>query len=159
MQHIKYFADKKIAFATFIEHQAAKAFIERSDEHPLFIKSKRAKLGWGKSHCFPASLVEAVNNGATRNVYVGQMDEDEQQMMYDELFLFGEIEYTKYVAVKQCAFFNFTDISCAIRAVETLKVSPRFTKFRFGYGKDRCSFPFRNQNELGTMTPPGSPPR
>ena len=77
--------------------------------------------------------------------------------MYDELFQFGEIEFSKYVSCKQCGFFNFTDISCAIRAVETLKNNRSFSKFRFGYGKDRCSFPFKNQQDVGTMTPPASP--
>ena len=42
------------------------------------------------------------------------------------------------------AFINFTDIACAVKAVEGMKTHPEYSSFKINFGKDRCGNPVRH---------------
>lgn len=58
------------------------------------IHGKRVKIGWGKSQPMPAYVATAINNGATRNVYLGNVDANElsESMIRQEFEPYGEVE-------------------------------------------------------------------
>lgn len=58
------------------------------------IHGKRIKIGWGKTQPMPPYVVQAINNGATRNVYMGNVDlaQFSEGDIKAEFEQYGEIE-------------------------------------------------------------------
>jgi hypothetical protein len=75
-----------------------------------------------------------------------------------EFDAFGEVELSRIVSNLDCVFICYTDISSAIRALETMKNDQRYVFLRFGYGRDRCAARVVPQAERYLLTPPGTPP-
>ncbi|KAI9030454.1 hypothetical protein DFJ74DRAFT_602821 [Hyaloraphidium curvatum] len=140
LQNIKYLPDKGIAFVTFISPDGAAAFHNRAASEGLIIHGKRIKIGWGKTQPMPPVVMNAVSNGATRNVYVGNVDLETfpEEEIRREFETFGEIELLNTVPEKSIAFVNFADILSAITAVETKRNDPAWSSYRINFGKDRC---------------------
>jgi RNA recognition motif-containing protein len=155
LQHIRYLEDKNVAFATFIYPSDAAAFYQHCLDNGLAIKSKKVKIGWGNPSSLPLSLSYAVQQGANRNVYVGQLkDTVTEEILEKDFSMFGEIEMINFKPTKNYGFISFLDISCAIRAVATLREQGDYVDCKIGYGKDRCGLPFRSN---GTLSPPSTP--
>lgn len=47
-------------------------------------------------------------------------------------------------AARNCAFVNFTNISNAIKSIESIKNKPEYASLRIAHGKDRCANPPRS---------------
>ncbi|KAJ3339975.1 hypothetical protein HDU91_000921 [Kappamyces sp. JEL0680] len=166
LQQIKYFPEKNICFATFVEAEAAASFYVRGTTDGVILKSKRVKIGWGKPTPLPASIAAAVEKGASRNVYIGQIDESvTRDQLLSEFSGYGEIELVNIVLEKKIAFVSFTDITCAMKAVEAMKdrapspgalSSSRRGHRRINFGKDRCGNPMR-PSKAEDVSPPSSP--
>lgn len=179
MQQIKYFPEKNICFATFISADSAAEFYERSVADGLVLRAKRMKIGWGKPSQLPLSIESAVARGASRNVYIGSIDDTiTKELLYSEFEEFGEIELVNIVPEKKIGFISFTDITSAIKAVETMRMvaalangeAPASTSAsvaaaaanrvclfkRVNFGKDRCANAFRPAKP--SVSPPSSPP-
>ncbi|KAJ3092265.1 hypothetical protein HK102_009235 [Quaeritorhiza haematococci] len=139
LQNIKYMPDKNIAFVTFIDPNAAASFFQRGTMEGVVLKGKRVKVGWGKASPLPSAVSQAVQTGASRNVYIGALDdtvtEDRLRKDFSE---FGDIELINIINEKNIGFVNFTDILSAVRAVDTMKNAPEYARFKINYGKDRC---------------------
>lgn len=145
LQHIRYLTDRHIAFITFIYPGDALNFYQMASVQGVMIHNRRLKVGWGKkSGPLPASLQTAVANGATRNIYVGNIGEDvTEDWLRDVFSQFGEIELINTLREKSCAFVNFTNISSAIKALEGARQLEECASFKINYGKDRCGNPPR----------------
>ncbi|SCW00492.1 LAFE_0C05380g1_1 [Lachancea fermentati] len=149
LQNIKLLADRHVCFVTFIDPTAAAQFYAMTSLHGLTIHNKRCKIGWGK-HSGPLSnaLALAVSHGASRNIYVGNIDfvKDGQREspVYTETNLrslfqeYGEVEQINFLYEKNCCFVNFTNISNAILAIDKIKCNPHFQDLKINFGKDRC---------------------
>ncbi|PHH84653.1 hypothetical protein CDD83_1605 [Cordyceps sp. RAO-2017] len=173
LHHIRYIPDKHICFVTFIDPTAAASFYALSNLQGLMIHNRRLKIGWGKhSGALPPAIALAVSGGASRNVYVGNLDETwtEERLRHD-FAEYGEIELVNTLREKSCAFVNFTNIANAIKAIEAIRGRDEYKKFKVNFGKDRCGNPPRQmqQNQSprgdGVSSPPngsqnggGSPP-
>lgn len=92
LQQVRYFPDKHIAvsvsplhmlnneanirtqFITFVDPVAAMQFHQNAHATGLSIMQRRLKVGWGK-HSGPVlpALLQAIQGGASRNVYIGQI--------------------------------------------------------------------------------------
>ncbi|KAG6820064.1 hypothetical protein H0H93_005687 [Arthromyces matolae] len=147
LQSIRYMADKHIAFVTFVDPSAAFTFFQVASFQGLTLNNRRLKMGWGKNAGpLPTALAVAVHSGATRNVYIGNI-EDFETFTEDKLKLdfgeFGDIELVNFLKEKNCAFVNFTNISNAIKAIESIKAKPEYANLRIAHGKDRCANPPR----------------
>ncbi|KAJ3285246.1 hypothetical protein HDU79_007475 [Rhizoclosmatium sp. JEL0117] len=146
VQKVNFLPEKNTAFVTFIDPMAAHALFVRGNNEGVVIKGKRVKIGWGKpAPVIPSTIFQALQQGATRNVYVGpldaSMDEDRLRTDFSE---FGEIELINMVKDKNIGFVSFTDIASAIKVVENLQSSnPQYSSLRVAYGKDRCNNPLR----------------
>lgn len=140
LHHIRYIPDKHICFVTFIDPTAAASFYALSNLQGLMIHNRRLKIGWGKhSGALPPAIALAVSGGASRNVYVGNLDETwTEDRLRQDFSEYGEIELVNTLREKSCAFVNFTNIANAIKAIEAIRGKDDYRKFKVNFGKDRC---------------------
>ncbi|KAL8742191.1 MAG: hypothetical protein Q9190_005284 [Brigantiaea leucoxantha] len=148
LHHIRYIPDKHICFVTFIDPTSAASFFALSNIQGLMIHNRRLKIGWGKhSGALPPAIALAVSGGASRNVYIGNLDEswteDRLRLDFSE---YGEIELVNALREKSCAFVNFTNIANAIKAIEAIRGKEEYSRFKVNFGKDRCGNPPRQNN-------------
>jgi len=140
LHHIRYIPDKHICFVTFIDPTAAASFFALSNLQGLMIHNRRLKIGWGKhSGPLPPAISMAVAGGASRNVYVGNLDESwTEERLRQDFQEYGDIELVNTLREKSCAFVNFTNIANAIKAIEAVRSKDDYKKFKVNFGKDRC---------------------
>ncbi|KAF8845932.1 hypothetical protein BDN67DRAFT_1006441 [Paxillus ammoniavirescens] len=154
LQSVRYMQDKHIAFVTFVDPAAAFTFFQVSSYQGLTLNNRRLKIGWGKnSGPLPPSLALAVHSGATRNVYVGNIEDFElfsDDKLKRDFGEFGDIELVNFLKEKNCAFVNFTNVSNAIKAIDGVKNKPDYANLRIAHGKDRCANPPRSGPQGGS---------
>lgn len=140
LHHIRYIPDKHICFVTFIDPTSAASFYALSNLQGLMIHNRRLKIGWGKhSGALPAAIALAVSGGASRNVYIGNLDESwSEERLRQDFSEYGEIELVNTLREKSCAFVNFTNIANAIKAIEAIRGKDEYRRFKVNFGKDRC---------------------
>ncbi|AET37980.1 Mrn1p Ecym_2233 [Eremothecium cymbalariae DBVPG len=149
LQHIKLLNDRHVCFVTFIDPTAAAQFYAMSSLHGLTIHNKRCKIGWGKhSGPLPNPLALAVSRGASRNIYLGNIDFEDDRKLEQPIFTetslrsvfqeFGEVEQINFLYERNCCFINFANISSAILAIDKIKSIPTFKDLKINFGKDRC---------------------
>ncbi|KAM0213432.1 hypothetical protein ACHAQD_009381 [Fusarium lateritium] len=162
LHHIRYIPDKHICFVTFIDPTAAASFYALSNIQGLMIHNRRLKIGWGKhSGALPPAIALAVSGGASRNVYIGNLDETwTEERLRQDFSEYGEIELVNTLREKSCAFVNFTNIANAIKAIEAIRGREDYRKFKVNFGKDRCGNPPRQVQQSqsprgdGVSSPP-----
>ncbi|EGV61987.1 hypothetical protein CANTEDRAFT_125404 [Yamadazyma tenuis ATCC 10573] len=142
LQSIRYLKERHVCFITFIDPIAAAQFFAMCQLHGLTIHNRRIKVGWGK-HSGPLSnaLSLAVSNGASRNIYVGNIIDFHyynQEKLRTDFSKFGDIEQINYLEEKNCAFINFVNISNAIKAIDGIKSFDDYKSLKINFGKDRC---------------------
>lgn len=140
LHHIRYIPDKHICFVTFIDPTSAASFYALSNLQGLMIHNRRLKIGWGKhSGALPPAIALAVSGGASRNVYIGNLDESwTEERLRQDFSEYGEIELVNTLREKSCAFVNFTNIANAIKAIEAIRGKDDYRRFKVNFGKDRC---------------------
>jgi RNA recognition motif-containing protein len=145
LHHIRYIPDKHICFVTFIDPTSAASFYALSNLQGLMIHNRRLKVGWGKhSGALPPAIALAVSGGASRNVYIGNLDESwSEERLRQDFSEYGEIELVNTLREKSCAFVNFTNIANAIKAIEAIRGREEYKRFKINFGKDRCGNPPR----------------
>lgn len=153
LHHIRYIPDKHICFVTFIDPTSAAAFFALSNLQGLMIHNRRLKIGWGKhSGALPPAIALAVSGGASRNVYVGNLDESwTEEKLRQDFSEYGEIELINTLREKSCAFVNFTNIANAIKAIEAVRGKEEYKRFKVNFGKDRCGNPPRQMAQNPQM--------
>lgn len=151
LHHIRYIPDKHICFVTFIDPTSAASFYALSNLQGLMIHNRRLKIGWGKhSGPLPPAIALAVSGGASRNVYVGNLDEAwTEERLRQDFSEYGEIELVNTLREKSCAFVNFTNIANAIKAIEGMRNREDYRRFKINFGKDRCGNPPRQAGSNG----------
>lgn len=151
LQNIRFLKERHVCFITFIDPIAAAQFFAMCQLHGLTIHNRRIKVGWGK-HSGPLSnaLSLAVSNGASRNIYVGNItnfDYFNYQKLREDFSTFGDIEQINYLEEKNCAFINFVNIANAIKAIDGIKSLEDYKSLKINFGKDRCgNLPRQFQN-------------
>ena len=145
LHHIRYIPDKHICFVTFIDPTAAASFYAMSNLQGLMIHNRRLKIGWGKhSGALPPAIALAVTGGASRNVYIGNLDASwTEERLRQDFSEYGDIELVNTLREKSCAFVNFTNIANAIKAIEGIRNREEYKRFKVNFGKDRCGNPPR----------------
>ena len=148
LHHIRYIPDKHICFVTFIDPTSAASFYALSNLQGLMIHNRRLKIGWGKhSGALPPAIALAVSGGASRNVYIGNLDESwTEDRLRQDFSEYGEIELVNALREKSCAFVNFTNIANAIKAIEAIRGRDEYKRFKINFGKDRCGNAPRQNN-------------
>ncbi|CAO3583700.1 unnamed protein product [Absidia cylindrospora] len=155
LSQIRYMADKHIAFLVFVDPMQALQFFNQSSYYGMVIKSRQLKIGWGKPSSLSGNVIQAVHSGGSRNVYLGNMEDDEsmsEEKLKQDFSEYGDIELVNTLKEKNCAFINFTSIAAAIRAIEGIRTKEEYKRFRINYGKDRCGNPPRSSPSLPKAT-------
>lgn len=142
----------------FVDPAAALSFFRHSEQNPITIGGRRLRVGWGKA-LTPVSpkLLQDVQQGASRNVYLGQITDfdffNAEKLRAD----FGEyggelifwiqltldIELINFFKEKHAAYVNFTSIEAAQKAIAGIKSHDDYATLRIAHGKDRCGYPPR----------------
>ncbi|KAK4687739.1 hypothetical protein P7C73_g2371, partial [Tremellales sp. Uapishka_1] len=152
LQQIKYMPDKHIAFVTFVDATNALSFFQQANLTGLLVNNRKIKIGWGKPSGPPTpNVLQQVQAGASRNVYIGAVTDFEtftEQKLRGDFGEYGDIEMINFLQEKGAAFVNFTSIAAAVKAVEGIKSKPEYTALRVAYGKDRCG----NAPRIGPAT-------
>lgn len=139
---------KNCAFITFIDENSALLFHSDSILKRLNIDGNDIKIGWGSSKLMdPLVAKKMKTEGATRNVYVGNLNVDKKNESFNVDILrkdfepFGTIDCIKYIPEKGIAFIHFTSIIAAIHAVDNITdKTPFYEGKTISFGKDRCAF-------------------
>lgn len=121
LQSIRYMQDKHIAvssscrlvviiaydslqFVTFVDPTAAYTFYQVASFQGLTLNNRRLKVGWGKnSGPLPPALALAVHSGATRNVYIGNVedfDKFNEEKLRRDFGEYGDIELVNFLKEK-----------------------------------------------------------
>ncbi|KAI9094003.1 hypothetical protein DFS34DRAFT_250337 [Phlyctochytrium arcticum] len=152
LQNIKYMPDKNISFVTFVDPTSALNFYNRGTYEGVVLKGKRLKVGWGKATTIPQSVAAAVQSGASRNVYIGAIDDAiNEERLRKDFSEFGDIELVNIIPEKNIGFVNFVDITSAVKAVDAMKHEPEYSKYKINFGKDRCGNPPRPPRETAAQ--------
>ena len=143
-----------LQFVTFVDPAAALTFFQVASYQGMTLNNRRLKIGWGKnSGPLPPALALAVHSGATRNVYVGNVEDFDvftEEKLKRDFGEYGEIELVNFLKEKNCAFVNFTNIGNAIKAIDGVKNKPDYANLRIAHGKDRCANPPRSGPQGGS---------
>ena len=134
--------EKSCAFLTFINAEAAQLlFVYGNSPHgSIVIKGRRIqKVTFAKDHHIPKSGLDALRQGASRNIYLGGINEQiSPNSLRTDFSQFGDIEQI------QTAFVNFCSVMNAVNAMAALKDPMNMLHMKYGsckisYGKDRVS--------------------
>ncbi|KAF9194292.1 hypothetical protein BGZ51_000452 [Haplosporangium sp. Z 767] len=140
LNSIRYLPAKHIAFVSFVDTQAANNFYNQAQQNGLVIRNRRLKVGWGQNaHALPQAVTQALAEGATRNVYLGAIDDSfTEDRLREDFSEYGDIELVNILKEKNCGFVNFTNILSAVKAVEGIRSNPAYENIKVNFGKDRC---------------------
>jgi len=142
IENVRILGEKSCAFISFLDAQTAAAFHTDATLKKLSLHGADLKIGWGKPSPVPPQVLTSVQqNNATRNVYLGGLDDSiTEAMLRDDLSRFGLIDQIKIVKDKGIGFVHFLSIAVAQKVVATLPSEPAWAGKRVNYGKDRCAF-------------------
>jgi hypothetical protein len=142
IENVRLLPEKSCVFISFLDGSTAAAFHADASVKKLALHGQELKIGWGKPSTVLQSVGMAINqHQATRNVYVGNLDEETtEQSLRDDLSRFGPIDQVKIVRDKNIGFVHFLSISTAMKVVATLPTEPEWEGKRVNYGKDRCAY-------------------
>ena len=93
-----------LQFVTFVDPAAAFTFFQVASYQGLNLNNRRLKIGWGKnSGPLPPALALAVHSGATRNVYIGNVEDYEtftEERLKRDFGEYGDIELVNFLKEK-----------------------------------------------------------
>ncbi|KAI7905348.1 uncharacterized protein BX663DRAFT_430715 [Cokeromyces recurvatus] len=145
---IRYLPDRHIAFVTFTDPNIALNVFNHTSTAGLNIRGRKIRVGWGKPSTISNQVAMAIQSGATRNIYIGGIDEKITiEKLREDFAEYGEIEMVNIFKEKNCAFVNFTSITSALTALNSIKSKPDYTELKINFGKDRCGNPWRPTNK------------
>ncbi|GAA5889044.1 hypothetical protein JCM5296_007148 [Sporobolomyces johnsonii] len=149
IESIRILPEKSCAFISFLDPTTAAAFHSDALMRKIRLHDHDLKIGWGKPSAVSANVLAAVQqSGATRNVYIGNLDESvTEQTLRDDLSKFGPIDQVKIVRDKNIGFVHFLSIATAIKVVQNLPQEPEYAGRRVAYGKDRTAYVPKNQHQ------------
>ncbi|WFD44296.1 hypothetical protein MPSI1_002962 [Malassezia psittaci] len=150
IENVKLLPEKNCAFISFLTAQTAAAFHADSSVRHITLHGQQMKIGWGKPSIPPPAVMLAVQQQqASRNVYIGQLDENTTEKdLRDDLARFGPIDQVKIVRDQAIAFVHFLSIQTAMKVVAVLPTEPKWSGKRVNYGKDRCAYVPKGQQQI-----------
>ncbi|CAB4478060.1 unnamed protein product [Rhizophagus irregularis] len=141
IESVRILADKSCAFISFMDGAAAMNFYQDASTRKILIQGQELKVGWGKASPVPVNVQVAVSTqNATRNVYLGNLDETiTESTLREDLSKYGPIDTVKIVREKNIGFVHFLTIASAMKAVQSLPTESKYANKKVNYGKDRCA--------------------
>lgn len=137
--------EKHCAFVTFVDEPSAITFYDYFSLHGFVVKGVTLKLGWSKPSAVPVSITQALQKGATRNIYIGNIvlealgSDPASYLSTDCSNRFGPVEAVNVISAKNLAFVTFCNLLDAVKALSGLRESPEFAQCKVAFGQDRCA--------------------
>jgi hypothetical protein len=159
IESVKYLEARKCLFVTFVDakdaHRCFQFFMnstgaisvsqqsELSNEQcqGIFLfENEQIKIGWGNESSCPTVLSNHIKRGATRCVYISNLDEKllEDSILEKVCGEFGPVESVKIVKDKRIGFVHMMSITNAVRAVQSLGDREGWKDRKVFYGRDRA---------------------
>jgi RNA recognition motif-containing protein len=129
---------------TFVDPAAAFTFFQVASYQGLTLNNRRLKIGWGKnSGPLPPALALAVHSGATRNVYIGNIEDFESfndDKLKRDFGEFGDIELVNFLKEKWVSIVMFNPLRLAyfFLVVQKLRVRELYERLERDQGNRRC---------------------
>ncbi|CAO3574509.1 unnamed protein product [Mortierella alpina] len=132
---------KHYAFVCFVDPSAALAFHSQAKKKKVKILDQELTIGWGKTTPIPLTVTRALEQGASRNVFLGGIDDSfTEEELFKDFSELGVVDMINILHEKAIAFVHLTHIASAVKAVAVLQAQkPRYSGLRISYGKDRCA--------------------
>lgn len=117
IESVRLLPERSCVFISFLDGSTAAGFHADAQVKKLALHGQELKIGWGKaSNLSVAVATEVQNSQATRNVFVGNLDEaTTEQDLRDALSSFGPIDQVKIVRDKNIGFVHFLGIGTAMQ--------------------------------------------
>jgi RNA recognition motif-containing protein len=117
IESVRVLPEKNCVFISFLDGATAAAFHASSSIKKLALHGQELKIGWGKASPVPATtLMNVQQHQATRNVYLGGLDEGTtEESLRTDLQRYGLIDQVKIVRDKHIGFVHFLSISVATK--------------------------------------------
>ncbi|WFD21050.1 hypothetical protein MCAP1_003305 [Malassezia caprae] len=150
IENVRLLPEKNCAFISFLTGQVAAAFHADSSVKHVSLRNQELKIGWGKPSVPPPAVLYAVQHQqASRNVYIGGLSPTttEEELRAD-LARFGPIDQVKIVRDQNIGFVHFLSIQDAMKVVAILPTEPAWSEHRINYGKDRCAYVPKGQQQI-----------
>jgi RNA recognition motif-containing protein len=150
--YIKMMPAKMCAFVSFVEASSAYILFAYSNAPSggLFVKGRRVRVSWAKNYILPHDAIDAIRQGATRNLYLGNIDLETmtRESITADFAAFGEVEQVVVLPEKNTAFINFCALMDAVNALTAFRtgtgIGEKYAQCRLNYGRDRCALEPRN---------------
>jgi RNA recognition motif-containing protein len=140
IEEVKYIKQKSCIFVTFLDAGVAASVFVDYQSNAFGIQGYECRIGFGKPSALNTSISSAVTAGASRNVFIGNLEPSvTAEFLEIECSRFGQVDTVNMIPDKNMAFVHMCSVVSAIRAVSLLSSDPRWASRRISYGKDRCS--------------------
>lgn len=117
IEFVKLHLNKGTAFLNFVKEESATAFWTHAQSNPLMFHGIQSRVGWAKSTSIAPEIVEAIQQGATRCLFVGGLSNNINEDALVNLFSrFGELENVVVIPSKFHGFVNYASIRAALHA-------------------------------------------
>jgi RNA recognition motif-containing protein len=122
LESVKIVEGKQCAFLNFIDPAAAQAFWTHAQQQPITFGANNLKVNWAKSGVLTGDILNAIRQGATRNLFVGNVEDHITEELLTATFKeFGELDSVVILRPKKIAFINMTSIHSSLNAREKLQ--------------------------------------
>jgi len=122
IESVKIVKAKSSAFINFIDPAAAAAFVASAQHNPITLADQPIRVNWAKSTPIHPEILAQVRQGATRNLFVGNVEEHISEDLIRDLFApFGEFDSIVVLRPKKIAFVNFASLKSALKAKDALQ--------------------------------------
>lgn len=146
LEECKYLTSKNCVFVTFLEASVAAAVYLEYQQHPFTIDGYECRVGWGKPSTLHLNIRNQVLRGATRNVFLGNLDTDVfgEKELEEEFSVWGMVDCVRVIPEKRIGFVHLCSVGAAVKAVAALGhecgvEGSKWWACRVYYGRDRCS--------------------
>jgi len=113
------------AFINFITLESAQGLVTAHQERPADILGKRPIINWAKGKPLQPQVAQAIEEGATRNLFVGSISPHASEADIAMAFgQFGALENVVLFRNKNIAFVNYANISFALKAKQSMNGQP-----------------------------------
>jgi len=111
IESVKIIKAKNSAFINMIDPLAAASFVSASQQHPIQLAGQAVRVNWAKSAPLHPEVAAQVRAGATRNLFVGNVDDHISEDLVRELFApFGDFDSVSILRPKKIAFVNYASL-------------------------------------------------
>jgi len=115
--------EKKTGFINFVDAAAAEAMFMAAENRPLMVCNTQVRVGWAKSAALRPEIQQAIQQGATRNLYIGGISENVTEDILKKLiapYCHGEFDSIHILRPKKIAFVNLISIKAALKVRQAL---------------------------------------